>query len=146
MTNLNWTMTADEHKEIIEKATEEMCKSLNSFGPDETLKLLVRFANQDRIINELLVIYPTTVVLGEIFHKKPIYEIDEKTFQTLVDANPDIWMRWGKNSREDNLETHPKNPKKKNITKRKKRRISTTVTDRQDRGMEGVHVLSASEG
>jgi len=59
----------------------------------EIKKLFVKFANQDRIINELLVIYPTTVVLGEIFHKKPIYEIDEKTLQTLLEANPDIWMR-----------------------------------------------------
>jgi hypothetical protein len=44
-------MTINEQKEILEKALEDMCKSLNSYGTDETLKLLVRFSNQDRIIN-----------------------------------------------------------------------------------------------
>lgn len=70
-----------------------MCKCLNSYGIGETLKLLVRFSNQDRIINELLITYPTTVALGEILYNKPVYKIDEKTFQKLVEANPDIWIR-----------------------------------------------------
>lgn len=79
--------------EILDDAIDAMCKNLYSYETNEILKLLVRFSNQDRIINELLVIYPTKVVLGEVFHKKPIYEMEDRTFQALLDANPDIWIR-----------------------------------------------------
>ena len=71
-------MTVNEQKEILEKASEEMCKSLNSFGTNETLKLLVTFSSDDVIVNELLARFPSIVAIGDFFCKKPVYEIDKK--------------------------------------------------------------------
>lgn len=116
----------NERKEILEKATEDMCKSLNSYGTDEILKLLVRFSDQDRIINELLVLYPTTVAMAEAFHNKPIYKIDEKTFQNLVEANPDIWIRKEIAEQREDQKTPPQIPKKRRIAKKKKRYLQPT--------------------
>jgi hypothetical protein len=120
-------MTMNEQKEILEKAIEDMCKSLNSYGTDEILKLLVRFSNQDRIINELLLIYPTTVAMAEVFYNKPVYKIDEKTFQNLVDANPDIWVRKEIEGQKEDQKTSSQILQKRKITKSKKGKASATV-------------------
>ena len=132
----------NEQKEILEKAIEDMCKSLNSYGTDEILKLLVRFSNQDRIINELLLLYPTTVAMAEAFRNKPVYKIDEETFQNLVEANPDIWIRKEIVEQREDQKTPPQIPKKRRIAKKKKR-ISTTETNHQDCS-NGIRVVAKS--
>jgi len=123
-------------EEAIEKAHTEMLKALNHFGPRETLSLLVEFSNEDAIVNELLVMFPSIVAVGDFFYNKPVYEIDKKTFQDLVDANPNIWIRKERDGGEEGCKTSPEIPKKRRITKKKKRRASPPVIDRQGQSAE----------
>jgi hypothetical protein len=93
-------MTANEHKEVLKKASGDMCKALNTFGSEETLKLLVDFSS-DLVVNELLTMYPSIVSTGNFLYGKPTVQIDEKTFRTLMDANPDIWIKREKSNPEE---------------------------------------------
>ena len=83
-------MNKGEWEEILKIAYKEMCKALNSFGSGETLRLLLEFSGDDPIVNELLTKYPSIVSIGNFLCGKPIVQVDEKTFQTLMDANPNI--------------------------------------------------------
>jgi hypothetical protein len=47
--------------EALRVATKEMCKTLNSFGPAATLDLLISLSNEDRMVDELLPLFPAIV-------------------------------------------------------------------------------------
>ena len=81
-------MNANEQKELVRKATENMVESLNSFGLSETLKLLVRFSNQDAVLRELLIIFPSLVNLNLFLQGKPVYKIqmNEQLLERLLDT------------------------------------------------------------
>jgi hypothetical protein len=85
-------MNRIEWKETLEKASKELYKTLNAFGPSETLKILVEFSRDDLIARELLIMYPSVVSIGDFLYGRPPVQIDEETFQSLVNANPGIWV------------------------------------------------------
>ena len=68
-------MDVKELEEILTKATDAMVKSLNSFGPSETLKLLVNYSNQDWILRELLARFPHIVTTSLFLYRKPIIKV-----------------------------------------------------------------------
>jgi len=103
-------MDANQREEVIEKAYTDLIESLNRFGAKETLNLLAKFANDDLIVSELLVKFPSTVAVSEFFYDKPIYKIDEKTFKNLVESHPDIWIRKEKEGREEGRHIRKKAP------------------------------------
>jgi hypothetical protein len=81
-------VNVNEHEEILKKATENMVESINSFGLSETLKLLVKFSNQDAILRELLIIFPSLVNLNLFLQGKPVYKIqmEEQALKRLLDT------------------------------------------------------------
>lgn len=85
-------MNRIEWKETLEKASQELYKALNAFGPSETLKLLLEFSRGDVIVRELLTMYPCIVSTGDFLFRRPAVQIDEETFKGLVNANPGIWV------------------------------------------------------
>ena len=136
LTNLHRIMTMNEQVEILDKALENMCESLISYGSDEILNLLVRFSSQDRIMNALLVMYPTIVAIGRMFGNKPVYEIDERTLNKSVDANPYIWTRTEIPKQTDNQAFVPHVPKKGKTPKSRKRKASSPVTCCEKAGID----------
>ena len=68
-------MEAKEIQEILNKATEHMVKSLNAFGPSETLRLLVTYSNQDVILRELLARFPSIVTTSLFLYRKPVIKV-----------------------------------------------------------------------
>jgi len=105
-------MNRIEWKETLEKASKELYKALNTFGPSETLKLLLEFSSDDLIVRELLTMYPSVVSIGDFLYGRPTAQIDEETFQSLVNANPEIWIRKEKNNPEGERNTCEKPPQK----------------------------------
>jgi hypothetical protein len=81
-------MNVNEYEEILKKATKDMVESLNSFGMSETLKLVVKFSNQDAILRELLTIFPSLVNLNLFLQGKPVYKIqmNEQVLERLLDT------------------------------------------------------------
>ena len=68
-------MDVKELEEILTKATDAMVKSLNSFGPSETLKLLVKYSNEDWILRELLARFPSIVTTSLFLYRKPVIKV-----------------------------------------------------------------------
>ena len=133
-------MTPNEEMEnVFEKALDELCRSLNLFGSEEVLKLLVCFSDKDSIVNQLLIRVASICSVGDFLYRLPSYEVDEETFKNLVKTHGSIWLKKAeKREREDNLETHSKIPKKRKIAKNKKRRVSPAVIDGQSQGVESL--------
>jgi hypothetical protein len=117
-------MNRIEWKKTLEKASTDLYKTLNTFGPSETLKLLLEFSSNDLIVKELLTMYPSVVSIGDFLYGRPAVQIDEETFRALINANPEIWIRKEKDNpggERDTCEKPPKEPKKtrsrkKNLT------------------------------
>jgi hypothetical protein len=119
-------MNANEHEEILKKATEHMVQSINSFGLSETLRLLVKFSNQDAILRELLIIFPSLVNLNLFLQGKPVYKIQmsEQALERLLDTKFPFLIK-EENEREGDGNTRKKasrTPKKTRSQKRKIRR------------------------
>ncbi len=72
-------MDREEWEEILEKASKELFKSLDKFGPNEVLDLLVVHSHNDPVAHGLLTRFPTVVSLREFLGTLPIVRIDEKT-------------------------------------------------------------------
>jgi hypothetical protein len=119
-------MNTGEWKETLRKASEDLCKALNSFGSGETLRLLLEFSGDDPIVNELLTKYPSIVSIGNFIYGKPIVQVDEKTFQSLMDANPDIWIKSEKNNPEKEHKICEKTPRRPKRTRNRKRNLTST--------------------
>ena len=88
-------MNVNELEEILNKTTAAMVKSLNSFGPSETLKLLVTYSNQDAILRELLAKFPSIVTTSLFLYGKPVIKIqvNAQTIEHLSDTNFPLWIR-----------------------------------------------------
>jgi hypothetical protein len=85
----------NEVKEILNKATDAMVKSLNSFGPGETLKLLVTYSNQDWILTELLTRFPYIVTTSLFLFRKPIVkaQMDAETIKRFSKSYFPVFKR-----------------------------------------------------
>jgi hypothetical protein len=108
-------MNTIEWKETLEKASRELYKALNAFGPSETLKLLLEFSRDDLIVRELLAMYPYIVSTGDFLFGRPTVQLDEETFRALINANPGIWVSIKKDNPEGErniCEKPPQKPKK----------------------------------
>ena len=51
-------------EDVWEKAFGDMCSGLDKFGRYEILNLLVANSHRDRVVNDLLVTYPSVVATG----------------------------------------------------------------------------------
>jgi len=60
-----------------------MCKGLDAYGPREILNLLVENARQDEIVLQLLLRFPTVVVLGEFLSTLPPIKVTKREFKKL---------------------------------------------------------------
>ena len=119
-------MNTGEWKETLRKASKDMCKALNTFGSKETLRLLLEFSKDDLIANELLTKYPSIVAIGDFLIGKPTVEVDKKTFQSLIDANPDIWIKNEKKNPEKEHKVCEKTPRRPKRTRNRKRNVTPT--------------------
>jgi hypothetical protein len=119
-------MNKGEWEEILKIAYKEMCKALNSFGSGETLRLLLELSRDDLIVNELLTRYPFIVAIGDFLIGKPIVQVDEKTFQTLMDANPEIWIKTEKDNPKEERNVCEKTPRGPKRTRNRKQNIVST--------------------
>ncbi len=117
-------MNANEHEEILQKATKHMVQSINSFGLGETLKLLVKFSNQDAIVRELLTIFPSLVTLNLFLQGKPVYKIqmNEHELERLLDTKFPFLIR-EENKKEKDGNTRKKVSRTPKKTKSRKRKI-----------------------
>jgi hypothetical protein len=61
----------------------DMCKGLDAYGPREILDLLVINSRRDEVIYQLLVRFPTTVVLGKFLHTLPVIKVSKREFKKL---------------------------------------------------------------
>ena len=96
-------MDVNEIEETLNKATEHMVKSLNSYGPGETLKLLLRFSNQDWILRELLAVFPSIVALNYFLFGKPIIKVKmtNQGLERLLDTKFPFFIRERKEPEEE---------------------------------------------
>ena len=72
-------MDKQEWEEILQKASKELLKSVDKFGPSEVLGLLVIHSHNDPVAHDLLTRFPTVVSLREFLGALPIARTDEKT-------------------------------------------------------------------
>ena len=72
-----------EWEEVLEKASRELFKSLDKFGPSEVLGLLVIHSHNDPVVGNLLTRFPTVVALGEFLSTLPIVRMDKRTYKRL---------------------------------------------------------------
>ena len=115
----------EQTEDLLERASGDLYRSLNRFGCQEVLKLLTCFSNDDPIVNQLLTKLPSVVSVCDFMFRLPSYEVDEKTFEKLVETHGSIWLKKAeKKEREDNSDTHPKIPKRRKIRKKKTQRQS----------------------
>lgn len=70
-------------EEVIERAFNDMCKSLDKFGPGEVLRILTENSLNDPICRALLLRFPTTVALGDFLYTLPVVKTDKRTFKRL---------------------------------------------------------------
>ena len=119
-------MKTGEWENVLEQASKDMCRALNSFGTGETLRLLLEFSRNDPIVNELLVKYPSIIAVGDFLNGKPTVQDDEKTFQTLTDTNPEIWIKTEKNNPKEEHKTCEKTPRRPKRTGNRKRNVAST--------------------
>jgi hypothetical protein len=64
----------EEWEKAIEEGSEAMVQALKTFGPSETLNLLLYFSNNDPVLNQLLIKYPSIVAVGEFFSRMLVYK------------------------------------------------------------------------
>jgi len=124
-------MNTGEWEKVLEQASKDLCKTLNIFGSVETLRLLLEFSQCDPIMNELLTKYPSIVAVGDFLLGKPTVRVDEKTFQALVDANPEIWIKSNPKKEEKICEKTPRRPKR---TRNRKRNVTPTERSQSQHG------------
>ena len=70
-------------EEILERAFDDMCKSLDKFGPGEILDLLIAHSRQDTVVFYLLTQFPTVVAISEFLGGLRIVKTDRRTFNRL---------------------------------------------------------------
>lgn len=68
---------ATDWKRMLASARKALVKSLNDFGCNATLDLVVRLSAQDMVANELLCLYPKVVSMGEFLARIPVIHMSE---------------------------------------------------------------------
>jgi hypothetical protein len=83
-------MKGDESKDnpnsvedVFRKAFNSMCLSLDRFGPTEVLHLLIANSHNDIVCRDLLLRFPTVVVLGEFLSTLPVIKVNKRTLKRL---------------------------------------------------------------
>ena len=117
-------MNVNEYEETLKKATNDMVQSINSFGLGETLKLLVKFSNQDAIVRELLTIFPSLVTLNLFLQGKPVYKIqmNEQGLKQLLNTKVPFLVK-EENEKEEDGNTRKKVSRTSKKTRSQKRKI-----------------------
>jgi hypothetical protein len=120
-------MNTNEWIEALRKATEDMCKSLNKFGSEETLKLLITFSNHDGILGELLTKFPSVVTTNRFVCGKPVVKIQmsKENLQNLMKAGFPVWIR-EQNEREGECHNRKKALSKPKRARSRKRDLATS--------------------
>ena len=119
-------MNTGKREKILKEASEDLCKTLNAFGSRETLRLLLEFSRYAPIVNELLTKYPFIVAIEHFLLGKLTVQVDEKTFQTLVDANPEIWIGTENNNPEEERNACGETRRRPKRTRNRKRNLAST--------------------
>ena len=70
-------------EDVWQRAFNDMCKSMDRYGPGEVLQLLIANSHNDTICRDLLTRFPTVVVLGEFLHSLPIVKVNKRTLKRL---------------------------------------------------------------
>jgi hypothetical protein len=117
-------MNVNEYEETLKKATNDMVQSINSFGLGETLKLLVKFSNQDAILRELLIIFPSLVNLNLFLQGKPVYKIqmNEQGLKQLLNTKVPFLVK-EENEKEEDGNTRKKVSRTSKKTRSRKQKI-----------------------
>ena len=72
-------MTENHEASIRQKAMESgfraLFKSINLFGCEATLVLMVRLAHKDSVVNDLLNVFPATVVMRDFLSRAPVIRV-----------------------------------------------------------------------
>ncbi len=118
-------MNRIEWKKTLEKASEDLYKTLNTIGPSETLKLLLEFSKDDLVVQELLATYPSIVSIGDFLFGRPILQLDRETFRTLFDANPEILIKKEKDSAEKERNVCKRSPQKPGKPRSRKKHLTS---------------------
>lgn len=63
---------------VWERAFGEMCKSLDRYGPDEILRILITNSHNDIVCRHLLVTYPQVVAIGQFIASLPVFKPSQK--------------------------------------------------------------------
>ena len=73
----------DSVEDVFQKAFGEMCSALDRFGPGEILNILIANSHNDIICRDLLLRFPTVVVLGEFLSTLPVLKVNKRTLKRL---------------------------------------------------------------
>ena len=65
-------MEKEEWQELLKKASKDLMRSIEKFGPNEVLDLLVVHSHDDPVAWYLLTRFPTVVAFGEFLSTLPI--------------------------------------------------------------------------
>ncbi len=80
-------MIENHEASIRQKAMEfgfkALYKSVNLFGSEATLDLMVRLAHKDPIMNELLHVFPGAVVMRDFLSRAPVIRAPKSGAQNL---------------------------------------------------------------
>ena len=76
-------MDKKEWEGILEKASKDLFESLDKFGPNEVLDLLVVHSHNDPIVHDLLTRFPTVVSLVEFLKTLPTVKVNKRTLNRL---------------------------------------------------------------
>ena len=70
---MNQANPATDRTKLLTSARKALIKSLNDFGTDATLDMVVRLSVNDLVANELLCFYPKIVSMGEFLARIPVF-------------------------------------------------------------------------
>jgi hypothetical protein len=73
----------DSVEDVFQKAFKSMCSALDKFGPEEILNILIANSHNDIICRDLLLRFPTVVVLGEFLSTLPVIKVNKRTLKRL---------------------------------------------------------------
>lgn len=76
-------MDKEEWEKILEKASRDLRKSLEKFGPNEVLGLLAQHSHNDPVVLDLLSRFAMIISLAEFLGTLPIIKVDKRTFKRL---------------------------------------------------------------
>ena len=73
----------ETREEVLERAFNDMCKSLDKFGPGETLDLLIAHSRLDPVVFYLLTRFPAVLAIGDLLSNLRVVKVDKGTYKRL---------------------------------------------------------------